>query len=498
LSVHWPIYRKLLANPLAEAISDDFRRYTRLDLLIASLHARAAVERATDAAHVGVMLPTSGLFPITALGVWSAGRVVVPLNYLLTRDELAYVITDSDIDTIVTAGPMLEHLGYEPGGVKLIKLDELNFKKLPKLRLPKRARDADLATIVYTSGTSGKPKGVMLSHGAVAANARQGGDHMGVKRTDRFLGVLPQFHCYGLTQLTITPLTFGVPVTYVARFMPKRLVDRIQEERATVMVAIPSMLNAIAALKSGTPEQLASLRLIVSGSEKLPRAVYDKFCEKYGLPIREGYGMTEMSPATHCCIEGDERLGSVGHPLPGVEQYIAVPGTDDKAPPGVPGEVRLKGPNLMTGYYKMPDETEKVLCPGGYYKTGDQGVIDEDGYLSITGRIKEMMIVGGENVFPREIEEVVDAHPDVHASGVIGMEDATRGEVPVVFVEMEEGRELDERSIIRLCREKLAGYKVPKKIIRLDELPRNPTGKIMRRKLKPYLERDEALESPAS
>ncbi|MEM0983166.1 MAG: AMP-binding protein [Planctomycetota bacterium] len=498
MSVHWPILRNLLLHPTKEFVADDFRRYKGYELLIASLNARAHIEKATSAKHVGIMLPTSGLFPIAALGAWSAGRVVVPLNYLLMKDELAYVIADSEIDTIITAGPMLDHLGYEPEGVKLVKMDELNFKKLPPVSIPKKAKPEDLATIVYTSGTSGKPKGVMLSHGAVAANARQGGEHMGVKKTDRFLGVLPQFHCYGLTQLTITPLTFGVPVTYVARFMPKRLVDRIHEEKATVMVAIPSMLNAIAALKSGKPEQLASLRLIVSGSEKLPRAVFDKFREKFDKPIREGYGMTEMSPATHCCIEGDERLGSVGHPLPGVEQYIAVPGSDEKAPPGEPGEIRLKGPNLMTGYFKLPEETDAVFCPGGYYKTGDQGVIDEDGYLSITGRIKEMMIVGGENVFPREIEEVVDAHPDVHASGVIGMEDKTRGEVPVVFVELEEGHELDERSIIALCREKLAGYKVPKKVIRLDELPRNPTGKIMRRKLKPYLERDEALESPAS
>ena len=493
MSVHWPIVRRLLAKPRAKLITDDFRTYKGYELLAAAMHAASALERASATKHVGVMLPTSGLFPIAALGAWITGRVVVPLNYLLSAEELAYVVHDSDIDTVVTATKLLEHTGHAPGVANLIRFDEIDFKRPPKPRIPKTAADTDLAALVYTSGTSGRPKGVMLSHGALLTNARQGGEHMRVRKDDRFLGVLPQFHCYGLTQLTITPLYFGVPVTYAARFSPTQILQLVQRDRATVMVAIPAMLNALASLKSARPEQVESLRLIVSGSEKLPRGVADKFQRVFGLPVREGYGMTEMAPATHCCVEGHEKPGTVGLPLPGVRQHIANPETGEKLPIGRAGEVRLNGPNRMTGYYKLPEATAEALDPDGFYKTGDQGMIDEGGYLTITGRIKEMLIIGGENVFPREIEEILDAHPAVHASAVVGRPDELRGEVPIAFVEVEEGQDFEERDLRSYCRERLAGYKVPRDIAPVDELPRSPTGKILRRKLGQH----EAPASPA-
>jgi len=483
VSVHWPIVRSLLARSRAELITDDFRTYKGYELLAAAMRTASVLDNVGASKHVGLMLPTSGLFPIAALGAWITGRVVVPLNYLFSPDELAYVIDDSDIDTILTATKLLEHTGHEPEVASLIKLDEIDFSRAPMPRIPKTAPDASLAALVYTSGTSGRPKGVMLSHGALLANARQGGEHMGVRKDDRFLGVLPQFHCYGLTQLTITPLYYGVPVTYAARFSPKRIIELVGRDRATVVVAIPAMLNAMASLKSARPEQVETLRLIVSGSEKLPRGVADKFERVFGTPVREGYGMTEMAPATHCCVEGREKPGTVGRPLPGVRQYIARPGTDETLPVGEAGEVRLNGPNRMTGYYKLPELTAEALDPDGFYKTGDQGFIDEDGYLTITGRLKEMLIIGGENVFPREIEEVLDAHEAVHASAVVGRPDDVRGEVPVAFVEVEQGHDFDETALRAYCREHLAGYKVPRDIATIDELPRSATGKILRRKL---------------
>lgn len=489
LSVHWPIVRSLLARSRVGLITDDFRAYKGYELLAAAMHAASALDRVGASAHVGIMLPTSGLFPIAALGAWMTGRVVVPLNYLLSAEELAYVIDDADTDTVVTATKLLEHTGHAPDAANLIKLDEIDFARAPRPRIPKTAPDAALAALVYTSGTSGRPKGVMLSHGALLANARQGGEHMGVRKSDRFLGVLPQFHCYGLTQLTITPLYYGVPVTYAARFSPTRILELVERDAATVMVAIPAMLNALASLKSAGPDRVRTLRLIVSGSEKLPRGVAEKFERVFGLPIREGYGMTEMGPATHCCVEGREKPGTVGPPLPGVRQCVARPGTDERLPAGEAGEVRLNGPNRMTGYYKLPDLTAEALDPDGFYKTGDQGIIDGDGYLTITGRLKEMLIIGGENVFPREIEEVLDAHEAVHASAVVGRPDDVRGEVPVAFVEIEEGHGFDETALRAYCREHLAGYKVPRDIATIDELPRSATGKILRRELGRHGER---------
>ncbi|USN99451.1 MAG: AMP-binding protein [Phycisphaeraceae bacterium] len=481
-----------MANPLRRVITDDTRAYRAIEVLVAAAHVAETVERTCGSPSVGLLLPTSGVFPIAAIGAWMTGRTIVPLNYLLKPDELQYVVDDSGIDTIFTVQPMLEHLGSPPRIKNLRLVEDIDMAGVPAPTWPARPGDEEIAAVVYTSGTSGKPKGVMLSHRALKANVRQGVKHLGLSpRGDIMLGVLPQFHCYGLTQLTLTPLSHGVPVVYTARFMPKRLIELVKKERATVLVGIPSMFNAIASLKSGTPEHFESLRLIVSGSEALPDAVQQKFSERYGKPITEGYGMTEMSPATHCAVPGRTKPHSVGQPVPGVVQRIVSPETGADQPAGEPGEIRLDGPNRMTGYLHLPDKTAEAFDEQGFYRTGDLGRVDEEGYLYITGRIKEMMIIGGENVFPREIEEVLDRHEIVHASGVIGQHDPTRGEVPVAFVELEEGVDpdaFDERTLISFCREHLAGYKAPKRVIRLDALPRNPTGKILRRDLKDHLE----------
>lgn len=501
MAIHWPILRRFLTSPLRRVATDDSRDYRGIDMLVASLHMadRIASECATET--VGLLLPTSGAFPIAALGAWSAGKTIVPLNYLLKPDELQYVIDDSGIDTIYTVGPMLEFLDRTPRVGNLRRLEDINFRAFPSPVIPARRPGSATAALVYTSGTSGKPKGVMLSHDALAANVRQGKQHLGLSaKTDVMLGVLPQFHCYGMTQLTLTPLTHGVRVVYTARFMPKRLIELVRDQGATIMVGIPSMYNAIASLKSGTPEHLASLRLLVSGSEALPDAVQEKFRGRYNKFICEGYGMTEMAPATHCAISEACRAHSVGRPVPGVEQRIVDPKTEKVLPVGTDGEVRLRGPNMMSGYFHLPDKTAEVFDPEGFYRTGDQGRIDEDGFLFITGRIKEMIIVGGENVFPREIEDVLNRHPKVHASGVIGRTDPVRGEVPIAFVELceevDEG-EFDAHELTAFCREHLAGYKVPKAIHRVDALPRNPTGKILRRELHEHVPGSEPAASPA-
>jgi long-chain acyl-CoA synthetase len=484
VSVHWPILRSCLRRPLRPIIRDDQRAYRGIDLLVGAMHLADAIESRCRSDMVGVMLPTGGLFPMAALAGWMLHKTVVPLNYLLKPEELAYVVSDCTTDTVITVGPMLEHVGHRPDVPNVIEIDKLGMSGVPSPRWPRGAGDDDLALLLYTSGTSGRPKGVMLTHGNLSANVRQIMEWVRFTPAEILVGVLPQFHTFGLTVLTLLPLTFGLRVVYTARFIPHRIVKLIREHRPTVLVAIPSMYNALLHVKDGSPEDFASLRYIVSGGEPLPDAVAEGFHERFGVRINEGYGLTETAPVTNWCRPFEYRPHSVGRALPEVDQRIADLATGEHLPPGRDGEVIMRGPNIMRGYFNRPEDTAAVFNPQGFFKTGDIGRQDEEGHLYITGRLKEMIIVGGENVFPREIEEVLNRHPAVGDSGVVGMMDPMRGELPVAFVELKEGQQAQERELLVWCRERLAGYKCPASVTIVEKLPRNPTGKIMRRELK--------------
>jgi long-chain acyl-CoA synthetase len=477
-----PILHKAIFSPFRTAIVDDQRSWKAITLYIAALHLAKQIRQTTDRPHVGFMLPTSGLAPLAIMATWLLGRTTVPLNYLLRGEDLAYVIDDAELDAVITVKPMIDHFGDLPGHIRQIRLDEMSFKGLPPLRRAARRADDHLAALVYTSGTSGRPKGVMLTSGNLAANVCQCVEWAGFTRADVMLGVLPQFHSFGLTVLTLVPLSVGCEVIYTARFMPKKILGLLKEHRPTAFIGIPSMFNALLSAKSATPEHFSSLKWIVSGSEPLPKAVFRGFKERFGVVINEGYGLTETSPVTNWCRPQNHRDHSVGPALPDVEMKIVSP-TGQRLEPGEEGEIYLRGPNVMAGYYKMPEETAKVFDEEGFFRTGDMGKVDEDGHLYITGRIKEMLIIGGENVFPREIEEVLNAHPTVDASIVIGMQDESRGEVALAFVELKEGAEFDETELRSFCRQRLAQFKVPREIRALERLPRNPTGKLMRGEL---------------
>jgi long-chain acyl-CoA synthetase len=244
------------------------------------------------------------------------------------------------------------------------------------------------------------------------------------------------------------------------------------------------MYNAILHVKDAEPADFASLRYIVSGGEPLPDAVAEGFHERFGVRINEGYGLTETSPVTNWCRPWEYRPHSVGPALPEVDQRILDLATGAELPPGQDGEVVMKGPNIMRGYFNRPEETAAAFNARGFFRTGDIGRLDDDRHLFITGRLKEMIIVGGENVFPREIEEVLNRHPAVADAGVIGLMDPMRGELPAAFVELKEGQKAEERELLAWCRERLAGYKCPTFVRIVEKLPRNPTGKIVRRELK--------------
>lgn len=476
------ILRRLIFLPTRIAVVDDQRAWKGIEIYIGALHLAKAIEKASDRPHVGVMLPTSGMFPLALVASWMLGRTIVPLNYLLSREELEYVIADAELDVVVTVTPMLEHFGEMPEGVKSLKLDEMKFKGFPPLRKSVSRPDDFIAVLLYTSGTSGKPKGVMLTAANLMANIEQCAECANFTSRDSLLGVLPQFHSFGFTVLTLLPLSVGCRVVYTARFNPRKLLSLMQKHRPTAFIAIPSMYNALLSAKSAQADDFSSFRLLLAGGEPLPEAVASGMKERFSVTLNEGYGLTETAPVTNICLPQMYKAKSVGPPLPRIEEKIVDPegkrlGVDED------GEICIKGANIMKGYYKLPEETAKVFDDEGFFKTGDMGRMDADGHLYITGRIKEMLIIAGENVFPREIEEVLDAHPSVHASAVIGMMDPSRGEVALAFVELEEGAEFDEKELRSHCRKSLGQFKVPREIRVLDELPRNATGKIQRRAL---------------
>lgn len=507
MGLAWSILWQAIRSPHRVAAIDDRRSYTYGQIVGGAMFLAEKIEGLTDAGHVGILLPTGGAFPMALLGAWFSGRVAVPLNYLLSPDELAYVIQDSRIDTVITAGPMLDFVRGDsqhtkgssvepiPSHIKTVAMETLDFTGVPPLRWPAAGRGDDTAVILYTSGTSGRPKGVMLTHGNLASNVDAAILHANIQQADVFLGVLPQFHSFGLTALTLIPLRIGAQAVYSARFIPKKIVELIRKHRPDIVMAVPSMYGALLSVKDAGPEDFSSIRLAISGGEPLPQATFEEYLARFHLRLLEGYGLTETAPVTNWSTPQRFVRGAVGPALPDVVIQVVDP-QDRPVPPNQDGEILIAGPNVMKGYFNLPAQTQQVFVdlptktangsmkPTRYFRTGDIGRLDEEGFLFITGRKKEMLIIGGENVFPREIEEVLNRHPVVKDSAVIGKMDGLRGEVPVAFVEVNEGQSFDETELRGWCRGRLAGYKVPREIRRLESLPRNPTGKILRRQLR--------------
>ena len=484
------IMRNWVRHPFRVAAIDDRRVWRGAALWAAARHMAGTIDRASSEPRIGIMLPTSGATMAALVGTWLKGRTAVPLNYLLAREELDYVIEHAGLDAVITAGPMLDHFGALPSGVKAIKVDELPFKGVPPLFRAARLNDDHVAAILYTSGTSGKPKGVMLSTGNLVANIEQTRNWVKFTHRDCFVSALPQFHSFGFTVMTLLPAVLGCKAVYTARFSPARILKLLKDHQPTAFMAIPSMYAALLHAKSAKPEHFQSMRFLISGGEPLPDAVYDGYKERFGVALCEGFGMTETAPVTHLCRPHEERRGSVGMPVGGVKQRI-VDQAGHVLGPDVDGELQLRGPNIMKGYYKDPESTALAIIDGGWMRTGDMARQDADGFTSITGRIKEMLIIGGENVFPREIEEVLVRHKDVAMAAVIGVQDASRGEVALAFVEPVPGASPDPAALRSFCRDSLAGYKVPREVRVMKELPKGATGKVQRRALGP----DTALPS---
>ncbi|MFN0096728.1 MAG: class I adenylate-forming enzyme family protein [Dehalococcoidia bacterium] len=476
------VVRSLLRRPWRIAVVDDQRTWRAYAVLVGAWFAASWVGRGSKAKRVGIMLPTSGMFPVALLGVWLARRTPVPLNYLLKPSELEYVIRDAELDAVITVRPMLERFGDLPEGVTPLFLEDMPRRGIPRPRFRVRFKPAETAILLYTSGTSGKPKGVELTHRGVAANVIQSRIWGQVTRADVFLGVLPQFHAFGLTVLTLLPMATGSLAVYTAEFKTANLRELMRKHHPTGFIGVPAMYNAFLLDRRATADDFSSFRFLISGGEPLPPRVKEKFESRFGRTISQGYGLTETGPVLNWLRPQDHRPESVGKPLPGVDEII-VDEAGRRLPPGQAGEVRVKGPNVMKGYFKLPEANAKAFDRDGYLKTGDIGMFDEAGNLYLTGRISDLIIVAGENVYPREVEEVINGCPGVADSSVTGVPDDARGQVPAAFVELAEDADLDETAIRAWCRERLARYKVPRYVVIVEKLPRTATNKVARKEL---------------
>ncbi len=437
----------------------------------------------TDNPRVGILAPTSSACAAAIFGCWYAGRTPVPLNFLLAPAEFARVVRDAELDCLVAVerfAPLAQ-----AADVRLLPLS-------PEILVPAdapapQAASEDLGVLLYTSGTSAEPKGVCLSFGNLAANARACIEAAELSADQVFLSLLPQFHAFGLTANTIVPLVMGATVYYQARFSPMQVMQTIHEKRVSVFITVASMFAALAGMKSATREHFASLTHPVSGGEPLSPKVFQLFEERFGKRVLEGYGMTEASPVVSLNTPRAFRRGSVGRPLPGIS-VIVVDEAGNELPVGSEGELTIHGHCVMQGYLNKPELTGQAVRAGALH-TGDVGHVDGDGFIFITGRAKDMIIVGGENVFPFEIESVLVEHPSVAEAAVVGARDDVRGEVPLAYVILAEGAsEVDETELREFCRGRLAAYKVPRQVRFAEELPHGPTGKILKRALRAELD----------
>jgi long-chain acyl-CoA synthetase len=429
--------------------------------------------------RVGLWLKNRPEFIPAMFGIVNADAVVVPINNFLKPAEVSFILNDAGIDVLVTDEELGVHapalLAARPN-LKICGVEAAVTHTSPSAAQPQRG-GRDLAVIIYTSGTTGRPKGAMLAHSNLLHNVESCRLVLDTVESDRYAVLLPLFHSYMLTVGLLLPLINGASLVLVKSLnQPQQILRELYQRQATTLPAIPPFYRMLA--NANLPAKLP-FRLCVSGAAPLPVQVLKDFEEKHKIPLIEGYGLSEASPVvTKNPFKGVRKPGSIGLPIPHVEVSIQ----DDSGKvlgPNETGEVCVRGGNVMLGYWNNPEETARAMR-GDWLLTGDVGYRDTDGYYYITDRKKDMLLVNGINVYPREIEEVLYQFAGVKEAAVIGVPDARKGEQPVAFVAPAEGVTLDEKVLLQFVRQNLADYKVPRQIILMPALPRNPTGKILK------------------
>jgi len=475
----------------------------RVNRLASALHERGV----TKGDRVALLLPNSPPFTIAYYAITALGAVCTPANPLLKPAELTYIWSDSDVKMVVTAPPLLPNAQEAqrslPGLRTLVSIGEraetpdgvLTFAELlaegdeafnPKSKI-QNLKSEDPAVCIYTSGTTGRPKGALLSHHNLTVNCQQVRQALPFDANDNFLCVLPLFHSFAGTVCQNTPLFCGARSTLLEQFHPARVLEAIEKHRVTIFAGVPTMYGALLLYPPDHQYDLSSLRFCVSGGAPMAAALMEAFEKQFNTIIIEGDGPTECSPVTSVNpLEGVRKPGSVGLPIPGVEIKI-FDDDDNELPTDAVGEIVVRGENVMLGYHNQPEATAEAMR-SGWYHTGDLGKIDADGYIYIVDRKKDMLIVGGLNVYPREVEEMLFTHPVIANAAVIGAQDPLRGEEVVAVVVLKPDAKATDRELIHYCRQRLANYKVPRKVIFRESLPIGGTGKVLKRLLRKELD----------
>jgi long-chain acyl-CoA synthetase len=446
---------------------------------------------------VGLLLPNCIEYVLFYFACWKLGAVAGPINAQLKGAEIKYILNNSEAVVLVTQSsswPTVHAIGSELEFLEeLVLIDErvegtidyrAELSRQSSQLSPTDLGLDDNAIIVYTSGTTGNPKGVLLTHGNLIANARQISHWLKFDQDDRFLGIMPLFHMNAVAVTTLTPLYVGASIVLSPKFSARRHWQIISEYGVTTFGSVATMLSMLLnTYPDGVPAGLDTSRLkfAMCGSAPVPVPVMQQFEQRFNCPVIEGYGLSESTcRATFNPPDARRRLGSVGLPI-GNEVKI-FDDADQELPPGQSGEIVLRGENVMRGYFKNPDATERAFR-SGWFHTGDLGYRDADGFFYVVDRKSDMIIRGGENIYPREIDDVLYQHPAVKDAATIGVPDELYGEEVKAFVVLKDAVTCTEDELMEFCRARLADYKCPKTIEFLDDIPKGPTGKLLKREL---------------
>jgi O-succinylbenzoate-CoA ligase len=468
--------RRAGTDPDGTCLADSAVRLTNAEfaeaVVRAAAHFAALGVRRGDV--VAVMMPNRVDLVVSMFAAWRLGAACTPMNPALTSDEALYQLADSQAAVVVADEPSAAKL--DDAAATLVPVADLGtIAGAPDFR---GGQDADVALLIYTSGTTGRPKGVILDHANLTAMASMAIDWFALTSADRALLILPLFHINGIMASIVAPLLVGGSAMIAPRFDPAAFWDIVTAEQPTYTSGVPTIYSMLANLPAEVIVEQNPLRFAICGAAPMPPGLISSFEGRYGVPVVEGYGLSETSAAcTINPIVGERRSGSVGMPLPGVEIRIVAEGVEQ--PTGSSGEVQVRGANVMRGYLGRPDATAEAL-QDGWLHTGDVGKLDEDGYLFLVDRVKDIIIRGGENIYPQEVENVLLRHPAVAEAAVVGRPDDTYGEQPIAVVVTAPGTIVDAEDIESFCRSRLARYKVPRDIVVVDGLPRNSVGKVLK------------------
>jgi long-chain acyl-CoA synthetase len=463
--------------------------YAELDERSARLATLLAEKGIQPGDRVGVMLPNVLEFPVAYYGVLRAGGVVVPMNVLLKRREIAFYLEDSGTKLLLAWHDFATEAreGAADEGAELVEVEPASFAALlaerePAPGLVETAED-DTAVILYTSGTTGKPKGAELTHANLARNADVSSrTTCEIAAGDVVFGGLPLFHSFGQTVAMNASLRVGACLTLVPKFDPGEALATMQRDRVTHFYGVPTMFGALLHHPERQSFNTSALRTCITGGASMPVEVLRGFEEAFGAVVLEGYGLSETSPVA-CSNHPDRerKPGSIGTPIEGVEMKV-VDEDDEEVAQGDVGEIVIRGHNVMKGYWQRPDATAEAMR-GGWFHSGDMARVDEDGYFYIVDRKKDLIIRGGYNVYPREVEEVLYEHPKIREAAVVGVPHDEWGEEIGAAVVLHEGEELSGEEVSAYVKERIAAYKYPRVVWFIDDLPKGPTGKILKREI---------------